>query len=621
MKKSVYILTLLFIAHLGYAQIYTEVEPNNSFAQANMVTSTVTIIDSMGSSSDVDYFQVNLPSAGVLTVALSNVPSGQLMRLYAYNSAQGQIGFVQAASNGSGFTYDLLLPSGITYLRISDLNGLVSSSAFHLNLSLDNSDACECNNSFATACLVSPNSLLHPQLFGYNSDLGGNDVDYFELNLPDCGVVSINLSNIANNQLIRLYAYDAAQNQIGFIQAPSTGTGFSYDLLLPSGVSYFRIYDINGNSDSIHLNLSLVYDTSDACECNNSFATACQIPANDTIHPQLFGYNSDLGGNDVDFYQIQSGNCVHECIAISNVQPSQLLRLYVYDNTQNQIGFMQSPSNGSGFKYCTDFNIGTYYLQLLDANASSSHGHVTLSLSKSPLVTSPVITPGGPLNECQGDVVTFNSSSPSNNHWSNGQITQSVNDTILQAGYLSLQTDSSGCYSGFDSILITVNSGPTASFTSATNSYTISFANNSSGASTYQWYFGDGNSATQPTPTHTYVASGTYTVTLIAYNSCGQDTFTQTVNIIPNGISDNNFMQNISLYPNPANNTVNILMGGTAYNINIKIITTTGQVIDERKNLSCSVFTFDIADQAQGVYFVEIQQGDQLWRGKVVIAH
>lgn len=47
-------------------------------------------------------------------------------------------------------------------------------------------------------------------------------------------------------------------------------------------------------------------------------------------------------------------------------------------------------------------------------------------------------------------------------------------------------------------------------------SYTVSFTNNSVGASFYEWNFGDGTTSTQVNPTHTFSAPGTYDITLIA---------------------------------------------------------------------------------------------------------
>ncbi len=51
------------------------------------------------------------------------------------------------------------------------------------------------------------------------------------------------------------------------------------------------------------------------------------------------------------------------------------------------------------------------------------------------------------------------------------------------------------------------------------NNFTVIFQNQSSGATDYKWYFGDGDSSTLANPTHTYAQVGMYTVTLVSLNS------------------------------------------------------------------------------------------------------
>jgi PKD repeat protein len=53
------------------------------------------------------------------------------------------------------------------------------------------------------------------------------------------------------------------------------------------------------------------------------------------------------------------------------------------------------------------------------------------------------------------------------------------------------------------------------------NSGSITFTNNSVGATTYLWTFGDGGTSTLANPTHLYAQSGTYTVTLKATTTSG----------------------------------------------------------------------------------------------------
>ena len=67
-------------------------------------------------------------------------------------------------------------------------------------------------------------------------------------------------------------------------------------------------------------------------------------------------------------------------------------------------------------------------------------------------------------------------------------------------------------------------SGPTASFTNSTSggcAAGYNFTNTSTGATSYLWDFGDGSTSNVANPTKGYGATGTFTVTLTAYNGSG----------------------------------------------------------------------------------------------------
>ncbi len=79
---------------------------------------------------------------------------------------------------------------------------------------------------------------------------------------------------------------------------------------------------------------------------------------------------------------------------------------------------------------------------------------------------------------------------------------------------------------------IIVNTVPTVDFSSTINGTTVSFSNNSTGATEYLWDFGDNTTSTEPNPEHTYAETGDYTVTLTATNECGSVTTTQSITIL-----------------------------------------------------------------------------------------
>jgi PKD repeat protein len=74
---------------------------------------------------------------------------------------------------------------------------------------------------------------------------------------------------------------------------------------------------------------------------------------------------------------------------------------------------------------------------------------------------------------------------------------------------------------------------PTAGFTTAPNNLTVAFTDATLGSpSTWFWDFGDGNSSTLQSPTHTYAVPGPYTVCLTVVDSCGADSSCQSINVV-----------------------------------------------------------------------------------------
>lgn len=74
--------------------------------------------------------------------------------------------------------------------------------------------------------------------------------------------------------------------------------------------------------------------------------------------------------------------------------------------------------------------------------------------------------------------------------------------------------------------LITVDPRPMATFNTNINNLNVDFNNLSIDANEFHWLFGDGLGSNEENPSHTYATFGNYTITLVATNACGQDTFT-----------------------------------------------------------------------------------------------
>ncbi len=113
-----------------------------------------------------------------------------------------------------------------------------------------------------------------------------------------------------------------------------------------------------------------------------------------------------------------------------------------------------------------------------------------------------------------GDGGTSTAQNP--NHTYNNPGTYTVSLTATGAGGSNVNTKN-----GY----ITVNGGPTAGFSgtpvSGTEPLTVNFTDQSSGATSWSWDFGDGGTSTVQNPSHTYNVAGTYTVTQTVTNACG----------------------------------------------------------------------------------------------------
>lgn len=149
---------------------------------------------------------------------------------------------------------------------------------------------------------------------------------------------------------------------------------------------------------------------------------------------------------------------------------------------------------------------------------------------------------------------------------------------------------------------------PIAGFTAGTPSgKTVQHTYNgtTSGIDSLVWNWGDGikqkvtSGFTTPI-THTYTSDGRYTVTVTAYNSCGNNTSTKQVALT---VGDLAALGNIKVYPNPA--TEVLFVEGLERGGNALVRSAIGQVV-LRSELSVGKGALNIAALPAGIYSLTI---------------
>lgn len=156
-----------------------------------------------------------------------------------------------------------------------------------------------------------------------------------------------------------------------------------------------------------------------------------------------------------------------------------------------------------------------------------------------------------------------------------------------------------------------------ADFTFINTGLQVDFTNTSASGDTYLWNFGDMNTSMDTNTSHTYAANGIYTVHLKAYNQCFEDSSIQSVDLSTVGIEELD-LANISIYPNPTQNIVNIksdLIGG---GITLTVVDILGKTLMIKEIIKGSD-QVDLSPFGQGTYFFRMKSDDNMATRKVVV--
>ena len=252
-------------------------------------------------------------------------------------------------------------------------------------------------------------------------------------------------------------------------------------------------------------------------------------------------------------------------------------------------------SNASTASTITVTNSGSFSVTVTDGNScSATSTSINVNVSNAPI---PTITATS-TTACSGDTVILSSSTADSYVWSTGQTTQSIALTASSANITVTTVNVNACNGvGMSQpTSVTFTATPTAAGSFTTSGNVATFANTSTGAGSYSWDFGDFSNSSASAPTHAYAANGAYTVTLTAINGNCTSTTSFTVNISValdelQGIT-------LNLYPNPANQEVNIALNGAALE-SVVVLDQFGRTVKVSK-----ASNINVSDLASGVYQV-----------------
>jgi PKD repeat protein len=160
---------------------------------------------------------------------------------------------------------------------------------------------------------------------------------------------------------------------------------------------------------------------------------------------------------------------------------------------------------------------------------------------------------------------------------------------------------------------------PTANFSESISGNTATFTNLSTSIANtlnYSWNFGDGNTSSIASPSHTYTTSGTYTITLIASNCIFSHTITKTIQVGALSINEN-AVGNFEFYPNPTTNQITIKVDNQLLGSVYTIYDTIGKSVLNGE-ISSELNVIDLGNLSNGVYIIEVASEGNYFKNKFI---
>jgi PKD repeat protein len=162
------------------------------------------------------------------------------------------------------------------------------------------------------------------------------------------------------------------------------------------------------------------------------------------------------------------------------------------------------------------------------------------------------------------------------------------------------------------SVFVNYVYAPIADFNYNVSGYDqYSFINLSTGAASFLWQFGDGNTSTLMNPVYTYSSPNTYIVVLNAYN--GSCTTSTSQPIVVSNTSEF-FINQMSVYPNPVDDVLHIVLDSPCNgDVDVLIYDVKGQLVLSKKINQQETKLIAVDALPGGMYVLKLFNSDRFY--------
>ena len=279
MKKLLLFALLAVLCAKAIGQtIGTETEPNDALASANLL-----VLGSYAANAaqdtgchfnwtDIDYYRVDIPQAGVLNVTIPATVTGAYgLDIIIIDSATNVI--IGTYGNATTpVTCESIICGGTYYIKVINCcSGGFAPGTYSYGLNVTfYPDVTECNNSTFTAYPVNPTDTITGYIRGKNTesipDYPNSDVDFYKVRNDICGFLTakIPINSTAIQFQIRV-SDSATGTALSTMVSPTPGGAVTDTLSIPVGTYYIEVSSYNNNVDpnpyTLYVTLSDCLDT------------------------------------------------------------------------------------------------------------------------------------------------------------------------------------------------------------------------------------------------------------------------------------------------------------------------------------------------------------------------
>lgn len=267
-------------------------------------------------------------------------------------------------------------------------------------------------------------------------------------------------------------------------------------------------------------------------------------------------------------------------------------------------------SNGASTQTIQVTSPGAFSVIVYDSNECSGISPNVYVLQQLLLFPSVI----GPTLLCPADTISLTTGTYDHYDWNTGDTTKSI--SVTTGGLYTVTVQDSGYCPGSDSLTVTA-SPLQASFGSDIDSLNAQFSDSSIAAVSWHWDFGDGDTSNQQNPAHSYQNYGVYWVclTVTDSNSCSSTVCDSVEVLMPIGIDKN--LTSVKIYPNPAKSWLKV--SGVKVDA-IRMVDSQGRHMKLAVRNKGKSYTLNLEGLPSGLYVIELSEGEEQLRRKVVVS-